>query len=142
MGSILRRLLCSNRLNIQPKLQGACPDFAQLCGADDIKKYIHESGITKASLVSLCRNLFDPLFLAPPFIATAINQSIYSLQQSYLIFQEMKAYNRATVSTISLHKVYVHKNNYSVKLVKPSLPGSHQSLPSTTAKWRTLPRTF
>ena len=111
MGSILWRLLCSNRLNIQPKLQGGCPDLAQLCGADDIKKYIHESGITKASLVSLCRNLFDPLFLAPPFIATAINQSIYSLQQSYLIFQEMKAYNRATVSTISLHNVYVHKNN-------------------------------
>ena len=70
-GSILWRVLRPNSLNIQPKLRGARPDWAQLCGAEDIKNYIQESGITKASLLSLCSNLFDPLTLAAPFIATA-----------------------------------------------------------------------
>ena len=70
-GSILWCVLRPNSLNIQPKLCGARPDWAQLCGAEDIKNYIQESGITKASLLSLCSNLFDPLTLAAPFIATA-----------------------------------------------------------------------
>ena len=70
-GSILWHVLRPNSINIQPKLRGARPDWAQLCGAEDIKKYMQESGITKASLLSLCSNLLDPLLLAAPFIATA-----------------------------------------------------------------------
>ena len=70
-GSIRWRVLRPNSINIQPKLRGARLDWAQLCGAEDIKKYISTHGITKSSLLSVVSNLFDPLSLAGPFVATA-----------------------------------------------------------------------
>ena len=69
-GSILWRVNRQNSLNIEPKLRGARPDWSQLCTTGDTKKYVHEHGITRQSLLSLCSNLFDPLGLATPSLAT------------------------------------------------------------------------
>ena len=71
-GSSIRwRVLRPNSLNIQPKLGGARPEWAQLCDGNTNKKYIDNNGMTKGTLLSLCSNLFDPLLLTSPFIATA-----------------------------------------------------------------------
>ena len=75
-GSIVWRVLRPNSINLQPKLRGARPDWAQLCwaqlcGNEDIKRYLDKNGMTKGTLLSLCSNLFDPLLLSAPFIASA-----------------------------------------------------------------------
>ena len=70
-GSIRWRVHRPNSINLQPKLRGARPDWAQLCGSEDIENYLHKNGLTKGTLLSLCSNLYDPLLLSAPFIATA-----------------------------------------------------------------------
>ena len=52
-------------------MRGARPDWAQLASSTDIRSYLREHGATKASLLSLCSNLYDPLLLAAAFISTA-----------------------------------------------------------------------
>ena len=51
-GSILWRVHRPNSINLQHKLSGARTDWAQLCGNEDIKKYIEENGMTKGTLLS------------------------------------------------------------------------------------------
>ncbi len=51
-GSIRWRVLRPNSLNIQPKLRGARPEWAQLCDGNTIKKYIDDNGMTKGTLLS------------------------------------------------------------------------------------------
>ena len=70
-GALLWRVHRPNSLNIEPKQRGARPDWAQLVNSTDIRKYIREHGVSKASLLSLCSNLFDPLLLTAPFISTS-----------------------------------------------------------------------
>ena len=70
-GALLWRVHRPNSLNIEPKQRGARPDWAQLVSSTDIRKYISEHGVSKASLLSLCSNLFDPLLLTAPFISTS-----------------------------------------------------------------------
>ena len=70
-GALLWRVHRPNSLNIEPKMRGARPDWAQLANSTDIRRYIREHGVSKASLLSLCSNLFDPLLLTAPFISTA-----------------------------------------------------------------------
>ena len=70
-GALLWRVHRPNSLNIEPKQRGARPDWAQLASSTDIRMYISEHGVSKASLLSLCSNLFDPLLLTAPFISTS-----------------------------------------------------------------------
>ena len=70
-GSIRWRVHRPNSINLQPKLRGAHPDWSQLCGNKDLENYLHKNGMTKGTLLSLCSNLYDPLLLSAPFIATA-----------------------------------------------------------------------
>ena len=70
-GSIRWRVHRPQSLNLEPKLRGARPDWAQLASSSDIRAYLKEHGATKSSLLSLCSNLFDPLLLAASFISSA-----------------------------------------------------------------------
>ena len=82
-GALLWRVHRPNSLNIEPKQRGARPDWAQLASSTDIRKYLNEHGVSKASLLSLCSNLFDPLLLTAPFIST-------SRQLFRLVLREVK----------------------------------------------------
>ena len=71
-GGVIRwRVHRPHTINLEPKMRGARPDWAQLASSTDIRSYLKEHGATKASLLSLCSNLYDPLLLAAAFISTA-----------------------------------------------------------------------
>ena len=70
-GSIRWRVHRPQSLNLEPKLRGARPDWAQLASSSDIRSYLREHGARKNSLLSLCSNLFDPLLLAASFVSSA-----------------------------------------------------------------------
>ena len=70
-GALRWRVHRPNTLNLEPKMRGARPDWAQLASSSDIRSYLKEHGATKSSLLSLCSNLFDPLLLAAAFISSA-----------------------------------------------------------------------
>ena len=70
-GALLWRVHRPQSLNLEPKSRGARPDWAQLASSRDIRMYLKEHGVTKANLLSLCANLYDPLLLAAPFISSA-----------------------------------------------------------------------
>ena len=70
-GALLWRVHRPQSLNLEPKSRGARPDWAQLASSTEIRRYIKDHGVTKANLLSLCANLYDPLLLAAPYIATA-----------------------------------------------------------------------
>ena len=70
-GSIRWRVHRPQSLNLEPKLRGARPDWAQLASSSDIRSYLREHGASKSSLLSLCSNLFDPLLLAASFVSSA-----------------------------------------------------------------------
>ena len=67
-GALLWRMHRPKSLNLEPKFRGARPLWSQLASPEDIRTYLEEHGVTKASLLSLCSNLFDPLGLAAPFV--------------------------------------------------------------------------
>ena len=71
-GGVIRwRVHRPHSINLEPKMRGARPDWAQLASSTDIRSYLREHGATKSSLLSLCSNLYDPLLLAAAFISTA-----------------------------------------------------------------------
>ena len=70
-GSIKWRVHRPHSLNLEPKLRGARPDWAQLASSSDIRSYLKEHGASKSSLLGLCSNLFDPLLLAATFVSSA-----------------------------------------------------------------------
>ena len=70
-GALLWRVHRPQSLNLEPKSRGARPDWAQLASSSDIRLYLKTHGVTKANLLSLCANLYDPLLLAAPFISSA-----------------------------------------------------------------------
>ena len=70
-GSLLWRVHRPQSLNLEPKKRGARPEWAQLANSQDIREYLRTQGVSKASLLSLCSSLFDPLLLAAVFISTA-----------------------------------------------------------------------
>ena len=70
-GALLWRVHRPKSLNLEPKFRGARPMWSQLASPEDIRTYLKEHGVTKASLLSLTSNLFDPLLLAAPFVSSA-----------------------------------------------------------------------
>ena len=70
-GSLLWRVHRPQSLNLEPKRRGARPEWAQLADSADIREYLRSQGVTKASLLSLCSSLYDPLQLAAVFNSTA-----------------------------------------------------------------------
>ena len=70
-GSLLWRVHRPQTLNLEPKLRGARPDWAQLADGVEIRQYLRERGVTKASLLSLCSSLYCPLLLTGVFISSA-----------------------------------------------------------------------
>ena len=70
-GTIRWRVHRPQSINLEPKMRGARPDWAQLASSSDIRSYLKTHGATKSSLLSLCSNLFDPLLLAASFISSA-----------------------------------------------------------------------
>ena len=70
-GSLLWRVHRPQTLNLEPKLRGARPVWSQLSNSTEIRQYLREKGVTKASLLSLCSSMFDPLLLTGVFISTA-----------------------------------------------------------------------
>ena len=70
-GALLWRVHRPQSLNLEPKSRGARPDWAQLASSTDIRTYLKQHGVSKANLLSLCSNLYDPLLLAAPFISSA-----------------------------------------------------------------------
>ena len=70
-GALLWRVHRPQSLNMEPKKRGARPAWAQLANSQDIREYLRTQGVSRASLLSLCSSLFDPLLLAAAFISTA-----------------------------------------------------------------------
>ena len=70
-GALLWRVHRPQSLNLEPKFRGARPLWSQLTSEADIRGYLKQHGVSKASLLSLCSNLFDPLLLAAPFVSSA-----------------------------------------------------------------------
>ena len=70
-GCLLWKVHRPHSLNMEPKRRGARPAWAQLTSSAEIKRYMESQGVSKASLLSLCSSLYDPLLLAAAFVSTA-----------------------------------------------------------------------
>ena len=70
-GTFSYRVHRPGSINLLKKQRGKRPAEGELRNRDDIKKFLQSREITKAGLVGLVMNLWDPLGLAIPWTATA-----------------------------------------------------------------------